>query len=322
MATREALSDDPIIIQTDIQSDAGAAILYQLARMEKSLSNEIQSVSKRVDYLEKGREPPPAKKRATEVPPWADRGPMDFRDGQPHQWPVSDEEDGEDPPEADQPCVPVLLSENDKGLVTSSFKKVLSTEDRRRLRNGFPCPELQETRCPKLDPIFKSASVHKEAKSNDGELARIQALIHDPIAPLLRLLYACSEEADQSEVSLLCDDVRPLVTEAIQLLGNASANMSRLRRKKMLKSVNPDIADLAEEDIFEAAPPNLFGSGFESKMKERVDSVKLLSASKATQPPNRKFFPKSRSTAPPRGSGSYRGRPAWPKRDQKPPARK
>uniref|UniRef100_A0A1X7U1C4 Uncharacterized protein n=1 Tax=Amphimedon queenslandica TaxID=400682 RepID=A0A1X7U1C4_AMPQE len=128
----------------------------------------------------------------------------------------------------------------------------------------------------------------------------MQVLIHDPITHLLRLLYAHSEEVDQSEVSLLCDVVRPLVTEAIQLLGNASANMSRLRRKKILKSVNLDIADLAEEDIFEAAPPNLFGSGFESKMKERADSVKLLSASKATQPSNWKFFSKSRSTSPPK----------------------
>uniref|UniRef100_A0A1X7TF24 Uncharacterized protein n=1 Tax=Amphimedon queenslandica TaxID=400682 RepID=A0A1X7TF24_AMPQE len=285
MATRDSLSDDPIIIQTDIQSDAGAAILYQPARMEKSLSSEIQSVSKR--------------------------------------WPVSDEEDGEDPPEVDQPCIPILLSEDDKGFVASSFKKILSTKERRKLRNGFPCPELQETPCPKLDPIFKSASIHKEAKSNDSELAWIQALIHDPVAPLLCLLYACSDETDQS-VSLLCDDVKPLVTEAIQLLGNASTNMSRLRRKKVLKSVNPDIADLADEDIFEAAPPNLFGSGFESKMKERVDSVKLLSASKSNHlPQNRKFFPRSHSTGPQRGGGqSYRGRPTWPKRDQKPPARK
>ena len=141
------------------------------------------------------------------------------------------------------------MSEDDKGFVASSFKKVLSTEDRRKLRNGFPCPELQETRCPKLDPIFKSASISKEAKSNDGELARIQALIHDPVAPLLRLLYACSDGTDQP-ASLPSEDIQPLV---IQLLGNASANMSRLRRKKVLKSVNSDIAVLAEEDIFEAA---------------------------------------------------------------------
>ena len=76
------------------------------------------------------------------------------------------------------------------------------------------------------------------------------------------------------------EDARAAVADAIRLLGNASAGMSRLRRKRILKSVNLDIADLAEEDIFQSAAPNLFGSGFEAKMKERAESVKLLSASR------------------------------------------
>ena len=63
--------------------------------------------------------------------------------------------------------------------------------------------------------------------------------------------------------------------------------MARLRRKNILKSVNPDIADLAKEDI---APPNILGSGFESKMKERVESVKVLSASGPVNPRAGSFF--------------------------------
>ena len=245
MANRNSdLDDDPIVIQTGVQSDTGAAILFQLARMEKSLTGEIQSISKRVDYLEKGKETPPAKRMATEVPSsWADREPMDLRDRQSQDiaWPISDDEGGDDPSETDQPLAPTIrLSEDDKGVVTSAFKRALSTEDRRRLRNGFPCPEIQETRCPKLDPIFKTTSVNKDARTNDGELARIQVLIHDPVAPLLRLLHACGDDEDPT-VSLLCDDVKSLITDAIQLIGNASASMSRLRRKKILKSVNPQI---------------------------------------------------------------------------------
>ena len=50
MATRESDSDDPVIIQTSVQSDTGAAILYQLARLEKSIAGEIE-------YLEEGRLP-------------------------------------------------------------------------------------------------------------------------------------------------------------------------------------------------------------------------------------------------------------------------
>ena len=88
--------------------------------------------------------------------------------------------------------------------------------------------------------------------------------------------------------------------ESIQLLGNASVGLSRLRRKKLLKSVNPDIVDLAEE-IFEGAAPILFGSGFEKKMKERAESIKLLSASKPSHPTSslqHQFFQRGCPTAP------------------------
>jgi hypothetical protein len=59
----------------------------------------------------------------------------------------------------------------------------------------------------------------------------------------------------------------------------------------VLKSVNPDMQDLADEDeVFKEASPNLFGSGFEAKMKERVESLKLLSGSLAKPPAPKKFF--------------------------------
>ena len=91
--------------------------------------------------------------------------------------------------------------------------------------------------------------------------------------------------------------------ESIQLLGNASVGLSRLRRKRLLKSVNPDIADLAEEEIFEEAAPNLFGSRFEKKMKERAESIKPLSASKSSCPMSsswHQLFQRGRPTAPPK----------------------
>ena len=58
------------------------------------------------------------------------------------------------------------------------------------------------------------ASVTKEARTNNGELAWVEALIHDPIAPLLCLLHTCGDDVDPT-VSLLCDDVKSLVTDAI-----------------------------------------------------------------------------------------------------------
>ena len=57
-----------------------------------------------------------------------------------------------------------------------------------------------------------------------------------------------------------------MITDSIKLLGNASANMSQLRWKRVLKAVNPDIMDIAEKDIFKTSALSLFGNGFERKM--------------------------------------------------------
>ena len=131
----------------------------------------------------------------------------------------------------------------------------------------------------------------------DTELARVQALMHDPVVPLICLLQAC----DDVDTPISIDEAKEAVVESIQLLGNASVGLSRLRRKRLLKSVNLDIADLAEE-IFEEAAPNLFGSGFEKKMKERAESIKLLSASKSSRPTSssqHQFLQRGCLTAPP-----------------------
>ena len=161
--------------------------------------------------------------------------------------------------------------------------------------------------------MFKSASVKPEAKTTDAELARLQAFVLDPVGPLTNILHRLDEE----DYSL--DEAKSDVSEALRLLGNASSQISRTRRKKVLKSLNPDIQDLAgEEDLFKAAAPNLFGAGFEAKMKDRAESVKLLSKAKAPPPQHKKFFRGGRSTAPRRGSGhSQRGGKQW-QRQEKP----
>ena len=53
----------------------------------------------------------------------------------------------------------------------------------------------------------------------------------------------------------------------------------------MLKAVNADIVDFAEEATFNTSAPNLFGPVFEGKKNERAESVKLVTASKAGADP-------------------------------------
>ena len=199
-------------------------------------------------------------------------------------------------------------------MVTSAFSSSLSNGERRRLRSAYPTPEVSATRCPKLDPVFKSSKVKQEVKSADTELARLQAFVHDPAAPLLQLIHGTDPSTEGPGLDI--EDVMKAAADTIRLLGNASAQISKLRRRKILKVVNPDIQDLAEEDIFESAAPDLFGKDFESRMKGRAESIKLLGESKPP-PPRKKFFPGGRPTAPQRGGGHFsRGGEHWNKKDK------
>ena len=61
---------------------------------------------------------------------------------------------------------------------------------------------------------------------------------------------------------------------ALMLLGNASAQMAKERRKKVTKDLNKDLITLAEDpEMFEEAAPLLFGASFEKKMKDHLESL-------------------------------------------------
>ena len=62
---------------------------------------------------------------------------------------------------------------------------------------------------------------------------------------------------------------------------------SKIRRKRILKTCNPDIAD--KQELFQDAAPNLFGDGFELKMKERAEAVRVLHKGQSRQT-QRQFF--------------------------------
>ena len=113
-----------------------------------------------------------------------------------------------------------------------------------------------------------------EAKTNNAELARLQAFLLDPVCPLVKMLHSLDEEGYTIE------ETRSDLTEALRLLGNASSQISH--------ACNPDIQDLVGEELFWAAAPNLFGEGFEQKMKDQAESMKLIAKAKA--PPPKKFF--------------------------------
>ena len=111
--------------------------------------------------------------------------------------------------------------------------------------------------------------------------------ILDPVGLLIPVLKATEDDPDNPGITM--EEARSATVDGIRLLENAFAQISRVCRRKILKAINPEIHNLANEDVFSIAAPNLFGSVFEAKIKERADSMKLLYALRPPSIP-KKFF--------------------------------
>ncbi len=235
---------------------------------------------------------------------WADR--MEEEDDTLDLTVPSDEE--LEPCRAKRPKL-VEVSEETKEVVRAAFTSTLSNTARREIRGRAPGLDLTETRCPRLDSLYKTSeskfSSSTEAKQIDSDLQRVQALILDVCSPLLELKSIVEENVEAVE-----RDPKEIVNDAIRLLGNAVGQTSKIRRKRVLKSCNPNIQDLAdEESLFTGALPNLFGSEFERKMKDRAESVKILSRSQtpSSQSGSRVFRGGHHSHAQRGGGPPFRG---------------
>ena len=129
----------------------------------RRLSSSVSQIADRVGKLE-ARGPTPCKKpRTAESRSWAD----DYN---------SDDclsDDDHTPLMAPESLV---LSEHNTSMVVSAFGSCLSNGERRKMHRSFPTPEVSATRCPKLDPIFRTTKVKQEVKAADAELADYRRL--------------------------------------------------------------------------------------------------------------------------------------------------
>ena len=155
----------------------------------------------------------------------------------------------EDPEEVSETTTLVEVSEETAQVVNSAFKTPLANTARQALRRQFGVPKLDTTKCPKLDTVIK-CNLSKEVKDADSQLARIHTLMLDAVAPLVQVL----EEAASN--TLTTESATKAAKTALNLIGNASCQMAKDRRKKVLKELNKDLQPLAEEEgtFAEAAP--------------------------------------------------------------------
>ena len=304
-------------------------VLDSLLRLESTFQDGLKKVNSRIDTLEKraarsrsttpvrSKEPERTKKRSEtersrgrygsersyrqtlereDSPLWADRTDT-YEDVPPlrgDEW-----EDDEAVSETADAQANELSSET-TAVLQDSFTNILENSQRRDVRDRYPVPNTPATRTPKVDDIFtvpeSKFSKNSEAKQVDKDLLQSQGYLLDVARPLASLL----DGLEQSNITI--DDAKQMTKDAIVLLGNANAQTSRLRRKRILRACNPDIANLAERpDLFVEAAPYLFGDGFETKMKERAEAVRVLQkSSKPNLPPQSRFF---RGSRPQRGGG-------------------
>ena len=200
--------------------------------------------------------------------------------------------------ELEDPSFPRLqVSESTAKAFKVAFGCPMPNQARLQVRKPFPFADMEATQCPKMDPVAKQL-LQKEQKQADAALAKLQMLVVDAVAPLVHIV----EEAAKG--TLNGEKASEVAKAAISLLGNASAHISRERRKKVITSLNKRFHPLAEEeDIFEGAAPLLLGKTFEAKMKEHLESLKCLGVDTSTRPDRGQDFRRSRPF-PPQGGGN------------------
>ena len=190
------------------------------------------------------------------------------------------------------------VSESTESLVKEACIKRLPNNARLQTRNAFPLPQVVATRTPQLDNFIK-LEVSQPIKTLDKEWARIQTFVLDALAPLTSLL-----ETNSKGETITHDQALEAAVTAVQLLGNASAQITHGQRTKVLTHLNKSLLPLLEEDDnFKDVAPSLFGPEFARKSKELIDQVKAIRST--TQKDGKSFF----RQGPPKSRGGYNQRP-------------
>ena len=195
-------------------------------------------------------------------------------------WPAEDEED------TDTKGVKLFrVSKKSEEFLRGCFTQSVPNATRRSIRDKYGAPNTNTTWCPTLDKLVKNR-LPQAAKSRDKTLAKQQALVLDAVGPLTAVM----EDAINGQ--LTTRKTIEAIQTALRFIGNASMNINRERRRNVIKELNTNLEDMAEDDaIFTDSAPLLLGEGFAKKAKERDEELKCLSqASKRSNGPKQQFF--------------------------------
>ena len=249
---------EPVASQSALPSTAfEQSVVVTLERM----SQRLDDLSAKVAATANGASPSPVPSTSSTASTpetrrlWADI-PIDEVQDYTLPLPWAQEEDA-----AEEPTRPLIqVSEHTAKTLKAAFSRPLPNQARLQTRKPYPLPNSEVTKCPKLDPVAKQL-LQKEPKQADASLAKLQALVLDVVAPLVHIM----EGSQQG--TLNTEQAAEASKSALSLLGNASAQISRERRKRVILCLNKKLHPLAEEeDMFEESAPLLLGKVFETKM--------------------------------------------------------
>ena len=145
------------------------------------------------------------------------------------------------PEESDDETEIKKISDTTAKVLRDSFSTAMPNDKRRGVKRKQPVPDSVFIKCPKLDPSIMSKLL-KMAKDADRCLARLQTLVLDAANPLVSV-------PESARKGLLTPkDAAEAAQQSLRLQGNASANTSGERRKKVARHLNWELLTIAEEE--------------------------------------------------------------------------
>ena len=127
------------------------------------------------------------------------------------------------------------VSKTTEALLRESCSRRLANNVRLKIRDNYSLPQVAATRTPQLDNYLKP-EISQQAKTTDKDLAKIQTFVLDSLAPLSHLM-----ELDAQGHEITHAKAIDTVKAAIELIDNANAKISHLRRSKV---INPSFPSL------------------------------------------------------------------------------
>ena len=111
--------------------------------------------------------------------------------------------------------------------------------ERKLLRDRYRLP-VPAMRTPKLDPIMKPKA-SSTTKAVDKQLPKVQTLILDTLVPLTTVV-----ESQNRGITLEEKEIIQAVRAEVELVGNANAHLSHLRRERVIRDLNQSLLPSSE----------------------------------------------------------------------------